>query len=351
MIIFYTYLGFQIPATTVMEAIVDMHNYIFFYLILVFIFVMWMYFYIFMSFYILPSYFYDFLFIQDFDKNNSLFSVILKIIFLFYYFFFIKKLNIFKLSKHLERAFNNKLFKFFKILVFVEDEMKVDIEVFYYVYFTGYFYSIFEYIALIQQEYILKTRLITHHTNLEIIWTLIPSFFLFFIAFPSFLLLYEFDEIIKANFTFKVIGYQWFWTYEINNFLKKSKLVISRACMFYFRYFFFENFKNYKKRNIDTPYKFYKHYLHVIDIDKLHYNFMTYFYDFHKSYMNIVRKQNKIEKKFVNGKNINKNHYENSNKNNQIIMEITDKIIRSVKIYISDFSFEISNIYYFKGYV
>src|SRR5690606_28475565 len=58
--------SFQSPATPVMEGIIDLHNYIFFYLILVFVFVLWMYGYILYSFYIVPSLFHDFL-----GKNNE----------------------------------------------------------------------------------------------------------------------------------------------------------------------------------------------------------------------------------------------------------------------------------------
>jgi hypothetical protein len=51
--------GFQSPATSLMEAIVDMHHYVFFYLILIFIFVMYMYIYILVNFLFIPSYLYE----------------------------------------------------------------------------------------------------------------------------------------------------------------------------------------------------------------------------------------------------------------------------------------------------
>jgi heme/copper-type cytochrome/quinol oxidase subunit 2 len=54
----------------------------------------------------------------------------------------------------------------------------------------------------------------THHTNLEIIWTLIPTFILLVIATPSFALIYALDEIIEPQVTFRAIGHQWYWTYE-----------------------------------------------------------------------------------------------------------------------------------------
>jgi cytochrome c oxidase subunit 1 len=55
---------------------------------------------------------------------------------------------------------------------------------------------------------------VTHHTLLEIIWTVIPAFLLIFIAIPSFALLYAIDEVVNPAGTVKVIGHQWYWSYE-----------------------------------------------------------------------------------------------------------------------------------------
>jgi cytochrome c oxidase subunit 2 len=48
----------------------------------------------------------------------------------------------------------------------------------------------------------------THHTLLEIVWTIIPAFILLVIAIPSFALLYSMDELIDPTITLKVIGHQ-----------------------------------------------------------------------------------------------------------------------------------------------
>lgn len=55
---------------------------------------------------------------------------------------------------------------------------------------------------------------ITHGTLLEIVWTLVPVFVLIAIAIPSFALLYAIDEVIDPCVTIKVIGHQWYWSYE-----------------------------------------------------------------------------------------------------------------------------------------
>lgn len=58
---------------------------------------------------------------------------------------------------------------------------------------------------------------ITHGTLLEIIWTLIPVFVLIAIAVPSFALLYAIDELVEPTLTVKIVGHQWYWSYEYND--------------------------------------------------------------------------------------------------------------------------------------
>jgi cytochrome c oxidase subunit 2 len=54
----------------------------------------------------------------------------------------------------------------------------------------------------------------THSSTLEIIWTIIPAAVLLLIAVPSFSLLYSLDELVTPSVTLKVIGHQWYWSYE-----------------------------------------------------------------------------------------------------------------------------------------
>lgn len=54
----------------------------------------------------------------------------------------------------------------------------------------------------------------THSSSLEIAWTILPAVVLLFIAVPSFALLYSLDELIDPAVTLKVIGHQWYWSYE-----------------------------------------------------------------------------------------------------------------------------------------
>nr|YP_010934912.1 cytochrome c oxidase subunit II [Lamennaisia ambigua]WKV28903.1 cytochrome c oxidase subunit II [Lamennaisia ambigua] len=53
---------------------------------------------------------------------------------------------------------------------------------------------------------------------IEIIWTLVPVLLLLFLVFPSLKILYLSDEISSPFISVKVLGHQWYWSYEYNDF-------------------------------------------------------------------------------------------------------------------------------------
>jgi cytochrome c oxidase subunit 2 len=53
----------------------------------------------------------------------------------------------------------------------------------------------------------------THHTLIEVAWTLIPVLILVAIAVPSFRLLFLQLDVPKADLTIKATGKQWYWSY------------------------------------------------------------------------------------------------------------------------------------------
>jgi len=65
-------------------------------------------------------------------------------------------------------------------------------------------------------------KYLTHGTLLELIWTITPALVLIAIAFPSFRLLYLMDEVISPTLTIKVVGHQWYWSYEYSDLLTES---------------------------------------------------------------------------------------------------------------------------------
>jgi cytochrome c oxidase subunit 2 len=54
----------------------------------------------------------------------------------------------------------------------------------------------------------------SHHTILEVLWTVVPILILVVIAVPSFRLLFAQYDFPKADLTVKAIGNQWYWSYE-----------------------------------------------------------------------------------------------------------------------------------------
>ena len=58
----------------------------------------------------------------------------------------------------------------------------------------------------------------THSSLLEIVWTILPALVLMLIAVPSFGLLYSLDELIDPTVTLKIVGHQWYWSYEYSDY-------------------------------------------------------------------------------------------------------------------------------------
>ena len=54
----------------------------------------------------------------------------------------------------------------------------------------------------------------SHNTLIEVIWTAVPVLILVLIAVPSYRLLYFQDRVEQADMTLKIIGNQWYWSYE-----------------------------------------------------------------------------------------------------------------------------------------
>lgn len=54
----------------------------------------------------------------------------------------------------------------------------------------------------------------THHSPLEVTWTIVPIIILVFIGAFSLPILFKQQQIPEADVTIKATGYQWFWGYE-----------------------------------------------------------------------------------------------------------------------------------------
>lgn len=68
-----------------------------------------------------------------------------------------------------------------------------------------------------------------HHTNLELIWAILPSLIVTAIALPSLTLIYTFDDLIqKPALTVKVIGRQWYWSYQMDEHVYSSLVDVDK---------------------------------------------------------------------------------------------------------------------------
>jgi len=93
----------------------------------------------------------------------------------------------------------------------------------YLVFFSiviGFFvcFLLYSVISNFNESTKLNPEKFTHSSLLEIIWTIIPAIVLLLIAVPSFSLLYSLDELVNPSVTLKIIGHQWYWSYEYSDY-------------------------------------------------------------------------------------------------------------------------------------
>lgn len=148
--------GFQNSATPIAEGIIDLHDYIMFYIIIVFVFVFWVY-----------------------------FDIVFQ---------------------------NLEVFKFQDIIS------------------DGIFDTVFSLDFKLRRLYFFLNH-INHATNLEVVWTLLPSLVLITIAVPSLALLYSMDELLYPKLTLKVIGFQWYWIYEYSDTFVNNCMIFGNSIM------------------------------------------------------------------------------------------------------------------------
>nr|YP_011002204.1 cytochrome c oxidase subunit II [Cazira verrucosa]WPO01452.1 cytochrome c oxidase subunit II [Cazira verrucosa] len=74
------------------------------------------------------------------------------------------------------------------------------------------------YIMMMLTKNKLINRYLLEGQTIELIWTMLPAITLIFIALPSLRLLYMIDETNNPSITLKVIGHQWYWSYEYSDF-------------------------------------------------------------------------------------------------------------------------------------
>nr|WDA96119.1 cytochrome c oxidase subunit II [Hirudinaria manillensis] len=73
-------------------------------------------------------------------------------------------------------------------------------------------------VQLMLSKFIDRYTLEAH--EIETIWTLVPAIILILMAVPSIQILYMMDEIVEPKLTIKVVGHQWYWSYQYGDFPK-----------------------------------------------------------------------------------------------------------------------------------
>uniref|UniRef100_A0AB38XXV4 Cytochrome c oxidase subunit 2 n=1 Tax=Metanigrus guttatus TaxID=3038047 RepID=A0AB38XXV4_9HEMI len=62
-----------------------------------------------------------------------------------------------------------------------------------------------------------NNRTTLKNESIELIWTILPMITLIFIALPSLNILYIMEELINPSISLKIIGHQWYWSYEYSD--------------------------------------------------------------------------------------------------------------------------------------
>lgn len=79
------------------------------------------------------------------------------------------------------------------------------------------------YFTFSSRKTLISHKYILHGSVLETIWTIIPILILLLIAFPSFKLLYLTDQVLHPQITLKILGRQWYWSYEYSDYSNENE--------------------------------------------------------------------------------------------------------------------------------
>lgn len=244
-------LSFQDPASITAEGLINLHHDIMFYLIFIIIFVIC---------FLNETLF--FFFTKSYNNNNNLNKWFKKSIFAN------SKINIKQIDKQtLNICFSQNqyfityiflilcftfifIFSLVYFIIFLillisilyllsSKEIHNFLKLIYYIFYLSivlmlkYNFEKFKSYSSFNTLYNINKDNINHHSNLEIIWTLIPTAILCLIALPSIRLLYAVDEAIFCPLTIKIIGHQWYWSYEYGKLdIKFENNLISKNISF-----------------------------------------------------------------------------------------------------------------------
>jgi len=205
-------LGFQMPASSTFERIIDLHHFVFFFLIVILITVMWL----------LINLIDNFIIFYTIYNNNLINNK--KLIHQYTYKFF-KHMTDFNSSPSLMYAniklLRRKLLKFLKFtdkavdtLILTHEPQRITLNkevIAINEHINLYLKFIFSYLLI--NKAIINKKFI-EDKSLEFGWTLVPCFILAAISIPSFYVLYINEEILNPGLTINIMGHQWYWSFD-----------------------------------------------------------------------------------------------------------------------------------------
>ena len=99
-----------------------------------------------------------------------------------------------------------------------------------YIYFHDYLMVVLIFIItgvsyymrglIVRQDYL---RSLFESQFLEAVWTILPALILVMVAIPSLRILYRLDSSDSTQITLKVLGHQWYWSYEYSDFWSQGR--------------------------------------------------------------------------------------------------------------------------------
>ena len=199
-------LGFQDPASSIMEGIVDLHHDVMFFIVLILITVFWVL-YTLVGKNLIQLVITNFI-LKTKQKNNLTTSYKL-----FPNYYFVGNLDNFFI---IEKSSFSHFYGNFIFSNRIQNEFDTHQD--------NYLTLTSSNVYCTNSKRILFLDNIQHNTFVEIIWTLFPCIVLMFIAIPSFSLLYAVEDFTVIESTIKVIGNQWYWSYEIPSYNNYEKI-------------------------------------------------------------------------------------------------------------------------------
>lgn len=184
---------FVTPGSLIFDRMIDFHDFVMIFLVFILAIFTW---FLVWSIILYHYYRYVFFFILIINLISALVQIS-------------KEGDIFETRTILEQAEKFKKEFFF---YFMKRNYKSDEEL------KKLFFNIYNLLSFMShKDFNMEIRRKVHAPWLEIFWTVTPSFILLFIAVPSLYLLYMMDAVEPLSFAIKVIGHQWYWSYEIGN--------------------------------------------------------------------------------------------------------------------------------------